>query len=103
MDKKSVLAIIAQFKKLLLEKGIKIDRMLLYGSYANGTQRADSDIDIVVISDNFNCMDYWQRLDILSDVIGDIFQPIEAVAMTNEEWNSKSSMVTEYASQGLLV
>lgn len=103
MDKNLVLDIISRFKELLIKKGIQIDRILLYGSYANGTQRAGSDIDIVVISDSFTCMDYWQRIDVLADVIGDIFQPIEAIAMTNEEWNNKSSIITEFASNGLLV
>lgn len=103
MDKNTVLNIISQFKELLIKKGIKIDRILLFGSYANGTQQAGSDIDLVVISDSFSYMDYWQRIDVIADVIGDIFQPIEAIAMTNDEWNSKSSMITEFARNGIPV
>ena len=103
MDKGAVINIITQFRESLTCKGIKIDRIILYGSHAHGMQRPDSDIDLVVISDSFNGMDYWQRIDILADSISDIFQPIEAVAMTNEEWNNKAFMAAEYASKGVLV
>jgi hypothetical protein len=48
-------------------------------------------------------MDYWQRIDILVDTISDIFQPIEAIGMTNEEWNNKTFMAAEYAQHGVLV
>ncbi|MBU4377040.1 MAG: nucleotidyltransferase domain-containing protein [Candidatus Omnitrophica bacterium] len=34
----------------LKRKGIKVDRLILYGSYANGKPRPDSDIDVSVIS-----------------------------------------------------
>ena len=103
MDKGTVLNIVNEFKQALSHKGIHIDRIILYGSYASGTQREDSDIDLVVISDSFKEMDYWQRIDVMADAISDIFKPIEAVAMTNEEWNTKAFMATEYASNGVLV
>jgi predicted nucleotidyltransferase len=103
MDQRTVLNIVNLFKDNITKKGIHIDRILLYGSYANNTQRKDSDIDIVVISDSFKDMDYWHRIDILADVICDIFQPIEAVGMTNEEWNNKVFMAAEYAQNGISV
>jgi len=103
MDKETVLNIVNQFRDNITKKGIKIDRIFLYGSYANDTQRKDSDIDIVVVSDSFKGMDYWHRINILADTISDIFQPIEAVGMTNEEWNNKAFMAAEYAQNGILV
>lgn len=103
MDKRTVVNIVNQFKESITKKGIHIDRILLYGSYANNTQRQDSDIDIVVVSDSFIDMDYWHRIDVLADAISDIFQPIEAVGMTNEEWNSRAFMAAEYAQNGILL
>lgn len=103
MDKGAVLNIVNLFKDNISQKGIKIDRIILYGSYANNTQRLDSDIDIVVVSDDFKDMDYWHRIDILVDGISDIFQQIEAVGMTNEEWNTKAFMTAEYAQNGIPV
>ncbi len=63
--------------------------MILFGSYATGKYKEGSDIDVVVISDNFEGKNYWERIDILSDAIYEVFEPIEAVAMTPEEWERK--------------
>lgn len=37
-----------------ISKYYKIDAIILFGSYAKGTENKDSDIDIAVISSNFN-------------------------------------------------
>ena len=103
MDKKSALKIISDFKKVLKDKGIEINKLILYGSYAALTQREGSDIDLVVVSDSFKGMGYWQRLDIISDAIYEVFQPIEAVCLTTEEWDNKASIIVEYAKRGELV
>ncbi len=81
-------------------RGIKTLKLILYGSHAAGTERDTSDIDIVVISDDFAGKDYWQRVDILTDVIYEIFAPIEAVALTQDEWDRGDSFVTDFASSG---
>jgi len=76
MDKKAVLKIIADFRNVLESKGTKVDKIILFGSYTTGQNREDSDIDIVVISQDFENKGYWQRIDILSDAIYEIFEPI---------------------------
>ncbi len=70
-----------RFQKILETKGIKPSKVILYGSYAKETYTETSDIDVVVISDDFTGMDYWQRIDILSEAIYEIFAPIEAVCI----------------------
>jgi predicted nucleotidyltransferase len=103
MDQGAVLTVIKQFERALIDKGIVIDRIVLFGSHATGTQRPDSDIDLVVISDTFKDMDYWQRLHLLADAIGDVFQPIEATGLTIVEWNQKEFSVAGYAKDGQVV
>lgn len=103
MDKGSVLNIVGQFRRSLVDKGIVIDRIVLFGSHAVGNQRPDSDIDLVVISDTFKDMDYWQRINLLADAISDVFQPIEATGMTNAEWNSEAFSAAGYARSGQVV
>ena len=58
MDKKAVLEIIAAFKNSLESKGTKVDKLILFGSYTTGQNREDSDIDLVVISQDFENKDY---------------------------------------------
>jgi len=48
-------------------------------------------------ADDFADKGYWERLDILSDVIYHVFEPIEAIAMTPDEWDRRDSMVVEFA------
>lgn len=103
MDKKSVLKVISNFKKAIESKGIKIDRLILFGSYATGKYRDSSDIDIVVISDDFKDKSYWERIDILSSAIYEVFVPIEAIAMTPREWENKESMIVDYAKNGEII
>jgi len=103
MGKAAVLKIIAQFKDALEKKGIKIERIVLFGSYAAGRQRAGSDIDLVIISNDFSAMGYWQRIDLLSDAIYEVFKPIEAVAMTGAEWENGDSFIADFARNGEVV
>ena len=97
MDKDNVSEIISCFRKALEAKGVKIDRIILYGSWAKGTQREDSDIDLVVISEDFKDKNFWQRINMLSDAIYEVFVPIEAIAVTPEEWERGDSFVADYA------
>ena len=43
---------------------------------------------------------YWKRIDILSDVICEAFEPIEAVTLTNEEWERSERVVVDYGKRG---
>lgn len=103
MDKDAVLKILSRFRKAIESKGIRINRLVLFGSYATGTYREGSDIDIVVVSENFIRKDYWERIEILSDAIYEVFEPIEAVAMTPEEWEKGESVIAEYARGGEMI
>lgn len=103
MDKKSVLDIISNFKKTIESKGIKVNRLILFGSYAKGEHNEGSDIDLVVISEDFNNKTYWERIDILSAAIYEVFEPIEAVAMTPEEWERRESRIFDYAKYGKVI
>ena len=103
MGKKDVLNILKRLKELLEHTNIHVDRLILFGSWAKGTQREGSDIDVVVISNDFKDKDYWARINILSDAIYQIFAPIEAVAMTPQEWESKESSICDFAQKGEVV
>ena len=104
MDKKAALEILSRFRKAIEAQQFKVDKLVLFGSYATGTTiREGSDIDVVVISKDFASKDYWERTDILSRAIYEVFEPIEAVALTPEEWDKGESVVVEYAKNGEIV
>ena len=80
MDQETILKIVREFSKALETEQIKPQKIILYGSCSTQTQRPDSDIDLVVISEDFVGKGYWERIDILSAAICRVFEPIEAVA-----------------------
>lgn len=100
MDKKAALTAVERFKTALESRGIRISKLILYGSYATGTFKDGSDIDVVVVSDDFNGKGYWERLDVLSGAIYEVFAPIEAIAMTTDEWDGGALSIVEYAKHG---
>ncbi|ESP92916.1 putative nucleotidyltransferase [Pseudoalteromonas luteoviolacea 2ta16] len=100
MDKAAVVEIIGKFHQGLLSRGIGPNKIVLFGSYATHSHREDSDIDLAVISDDFKKMNYWERIDLLTEVIFEIFAPIEATAFTQEEWERGDSFVADYAKNG---
>jgi predicted nucleotidyltransferase len=100
VDKSAVVAIVARLRQAIEARGIRPQRVILYGSYADGTHREGSDIDVVIISDDFTGKSYWERVDILADVIYEVFAPIEAVAMTPEEWEHGDSLIAAFARKG---
>lgn len=103
MDKSTVLAIISDFAKALEAESIKPQKIILFGSYSTGTQHEGSDIDLIVISEDFAGKGYWERINVLSAAISTVFEPIEAIAMTPEEWQSGGSLIADYARNGEVV
>jgi|LGVC01.1.fsa_nt_gb predicted nucleotidyltransferase len=53
MVEKKIKRIIQKFVAILLDKGIRIEQVILYGSYASGNITPYSDIDIAIISPDF--------------------------------------------------
>lgn len=103
MDQKNIEQTIEQFRQALEAAGIQVEQLILFGSQADGTARESSDIDLIVISSSFASKGYWERIDILSEAIYEVFAPIEATAFTPEEWQSGQSLMVDYAKEGVLV
>jgi len=53
MGKNQALKIVRKFVKRLRQEGIAVDRAILYGSFAAGKERRDSDIDVAIVSRDF--------------------------------------------------
>ena len=103
MDKAAVLKIVRAFGKALEAERVQPQKIILFGSYSTRTQRPDSDIDLVVISEDFVGKGYWERIEILTAALCRVFEPIEAVAMTPDEWQQGDSLIADYARSGEVV
>ena len=81
--------IVVRYKQELRRLGIKVKKVILYGSYARGNAKEYSDIDLIVISEDFRGRNLRERLEILGLAAGRVFEPIEALGYTSKEIQSK--------------
>ena len=77
--------IVSKLTDLLEENGIRVQKVILYGSHA--TNRADkrSDIDLIVISSDLKKYDPIQRLELLSVISWKLTDPLEIIGYTPSE------------------
>ncbi len=64
---------------------IRPERILLFGSWVRGQQREDSDIDVIVVSDDFAGIGLRRRLEILGIAAGRAWVSVQALGYTPEE------------------
>jgi len=80
---------------LELSKEININKVILFGSYAKGTNHEDSDIDLAIFSDDFSNMERIEALKFLllkaSDLTIDLQpQPFTLADLEDEDnWLAK--------------
>ena len=85
MVEKATLSAIKKFVNALKKEGISIDRVVLYGSRANGKPRPESDIDVAVVSKDFG-KDKIKEGMFLFRIAGGIDTRIEPVPFSLESY-----------------
>ena len=85
-----------------IKKKYNITAIILFGSYAKGTENEDSDIDIAVISDDFD--DIYDCMAILMAITWNIKARIEPHPITTEDYEKISNpFVKEVIDTGIKV
>ena len=77
--------IIERYRLQLEKLGIHPARILLYGSQAAGTAQEGSDVDLIVISDDWEKYNHRQRLELLGIAAARILEPVQAQGFTPAE------------------
>ncbi len=99
MDKKAIRSIIERYRQQLIEMGLRPEKIILFGSWAQGTGEPWSDIDLIVISRDFKGKNLRERLELLGVAAARILEPIEAFGVTPEEWERKEWTFVQEASK----
>ena len=81
MGKREAEKIVKEFGKALIKHGIPIEHLIIYGSYARGMVRPDSDIDVAVVSGKFG-KDKTEEGMLLFRIAGEIDARIEPVPIS---------------------
>ena len=104
MAKEKVVKVVDFLAKKLRAQGLTISKIILFGSRAKGGATAESDIDIVIVSDDFRGKDIFKRVELIKkaevSTIKKFIVPIDIVLLTPEELENRSSLIAGYARAG---
>jgi len=92
------------FERCLREKGLNVSKIILFGSQVKGKTTEDSDIDILIISEDFHGKDIFERARLTKYAeimtLKKFMMPLDIVTLTSEEFERGTSLVVEYAKRG---
>ncbi|RME34028.1 MAG: nucleotidyltransferase domain-containing protein [Thermoflexia bacterium] len=94
-----VLEIVERFLQALEKSGIRLSAAYLYGSYAGGAARPDSDIDVALVSEDFTGDWLEDHRRILSALLQSDSR-IEPVSFRPEEFRDEHPLVWEIRAKG---
>ena len=75
------------------------DKIILFGSYANGTQNADSDLDLLIIQDSELPMQK-RGFEIRKSLIGTMV-PIDLLIYTKSEFDQEKSLAFSFLNSAI--
>lgn len=87
MVKKHVEIIVSNYINALKSRNIRVEKTILFGSYAKGNEGKDSDIDIAIISPDFG-HDYLEEAVMLKEISEDIDLDISPRPYSLEEYRN---------------
>lgn len=101
-SREEVIEIIKRYAEALKEKGVNFRKIILFGSYAAGRQRRDSDIDIAVVSGDFG-KDRFEEGVLLSKIAYYVDARIEPHPVGLEDFNEETwqTLLHEIKSKGI--
>ncbi len=104
MVKDKVAEAIKFFENCLKEKGVKVSKIILFGSQITGKATGESDVNILIISPDFQNKDIFERARLTKEAeiktIKKFRMPLDIITLTSEEFESGSSLITEFARKG---
>jgi uncharacterized protein len=83
--------IINSLAKTLIENRIAVDKIILYGSYAKGNPRAHSDIDLAIISPDFQGKKIFDIQATLAGLLSQYLSVAEVIGYSSDEFRYASS------------
>ncbi len=104
MGKREFIKIIEDFAKNL-SKDFNIKRVIFFGSRVSGKATEDSDIDLIIVSDDFKGMGFFERGAMMYNYWKALI-PIDFLCYTEEEFNKlkkRISIVSDAIRHGIII
>lgn len=107
MAKRTIKGVIDFLSKGLKDKGVNVTKIFVFGLYAYGKVTEDSDIEIIIVSNDFKGKDIFERARLTKDAeiitIKKFMVPLDIFTMTPDELKSGTSLISDYAKKGKVV
>jgi predicted nucleotidyltransferase len=93
---------ILRFVNAVKERGIRVEKAVIFGSYASGKSRPDSDLDVAIISPDFG-KDRFEEGKMLFQIAWRIDSRIEPVAVSSKTYQTDTwiPLIYEIRERGL--
>ncbi|MFH0856376.1 MAG: nucleotidyltransferase domain-containing protein [bacterium] len=93
---------IKEYVKILKKDNLPINKVILFGSYAKGSQHKWSDVDLCIVSPKFDnpleATDYlWQK------TIFNMKYTIEPIGFSPKDFRESSSLINEIKKTGIVI
>ncbi|MCL6591464.1 MAG: nucleotidyltransferase domain-containing protein [Firmicutes bacterium] len=107
MDYREVEEIINYFSNRLKADAVQVNQIILFGSQSNGSANSESDIDLCVISRDFEGKGILQRAKMIRNAeiatIKKYLIPLDVINMTPEELAKGASLAAQFVSNGNVI
>lgn len=94
MDKTTIDEVIVFLKQSLVQYGIHVDSIALFGSALTGNMDKDSDIDLIIISSDFINLDLFERAKMTMkperETLKKFKIPMDIINMSPDEFNKSN-------------
>ena len=78
-------------------KGLFLDKVVLFGSYAQGRQGPESDIDLIIVSRDFRGKRLMEKVELASglnwQLVHQTKKPFDLLYYSDLEWKKASSLI----------
>ena len=98
-DKETALEVIGYMQQAMIRNGVNPCHIALFGSFLHGNYHAESDLDMIIISEAFEGKDINQRIymtiNAQKEVIKRYLVPMDILLKTPEEYNNPNKKFFE--------
>lgn len=103
MAKRKNIKTINILKSLVKQRGMDVDKIVIFGSYARGEEKKGSDIDIIVVSRDFEGKDIFEKVEIASglhrELVERTMMPADIMYYSPTEWEEGNSIIIDMAKE----
>lgn len=107
MVEEKILEIVNFLEQILKNNKLNVSKIILFGSTAKEKAIEDSDLDLVIVSEDFSDKNIFERANLTKEAeiktIRKFMIPLDIITLTQEELDSETSLISQYIREGKVV